>query len=284
MELIKNYQENDRLRASLNRLTEATFGFDFEEWYQSGFWQGQYIPYSFVEDGEIVANVSVNKMDFVIDGELRHYIQLGTIMTAEPFRGQGLCRKLMERVRKDYQDCDGVFLFANDRAKDLYPKFGFRPAKEFVRMKSVQSQGECEFLPFDMEDEDNWIEMSAAIRQSVPNDKLWMKNLGLNMFYLTGIFNESVYYMPDEELYVVAELEDGVLTLHQMFAPFEVDIDAVVEAFGEGVTDVVLGFTPLSDEGFTLEELSEEDTTLFLLGDFHEFESGRWTFPTLSHA
>lgn len=53
----------------------------FENWYQSGFWNDKYIPYSILADGKIISNVSVNIIDCSINGNERRFIQLGTIMT-----------------------------------------------------------------------------------------------------------------------------------------------------------------------------------------------------------
>lgn len=286
MELAVGYQHNDRLRASLNRLTQATYGFDFEAWYQNGFWQGDYIPYSLVEDGEVVANVSVNRMEFDLMGQTKHYIQLGTVMTAEPYRNQGLSRRLMEHILAEYQGkADGIYLFANDGVLDFYPKFGFRTGREYQYFKQVNNPKECLFLPVDMEDSDNWITVSSAIRNSVPNDALWMKNLGLDLFYLTDMMADCLWYLPGEELYAVAEIEGERLMLHQVFAPYEVNLDAVIEAFGGEIREVYLGFVPLDQTGFQWDECKEEDTTLFLLGDDLEvIEQKKLMFPTLSHA
>ena len=45
-EVIKNYRNNDALRRSFNRLAGDTFGLDFEDWYQNGYWGENYNPYS----------------------------------------------------------------------------------------------------------------------------------------------------------------------------------------------------------------------------------------------
>jgi len=61
-EIRKNYRDNEGLRKSFNELANQTFGINFENWYQNGFWKDNYNPYSVVVDGEVVANVSVNKL------------------------------------------------------------------------------------------------------------------------------------------------------------------------------------------------------------------------------
>ena len=61
MEIIKDYRDHMGLRHSFNELAGRTFGLDFENWYQNGFWGDAYNPYSVVENGRVVANVSVNR-------------------------------------------------------------------------------------------------------------------------------------------------------------------------------------------------------------------------------
>ena len=54
MELVSDYMRDDTLRHALNDLTKRTFGFDFEAWVTGGYFEGDYIPYSFIEDGKNV--------------------------------------------------------------------------------------------------------------------------------------------------------------------------------------------------------------------------------------
>ncbi len=53
MEFIKDYAANDLLRKSLNELAVKTFGLDFEDWYQNGYWGDNYIPYSFLDSRQV---------------------------------------------------------------------------------------------------------------------------------------------------------------------------------------------------------------------------------------
>lgn len=85
-----NYKENNALRDSFNRLTEKTYGFNFKQWYEEGYWGDKYIPYSLSDGDKIVANISVNVMDFLILGEKKRFIQIGTVMTDEEYKGKGL--------------------------------------------------------------------------------------------------------------------------------------------------------------------------------------------------
>ena len=122
-----NYRDNDALRASFNELAGKVFGLSFENWYQNGFWKDNYIPYSVVIDGKVVANVSVNRCDVNYNGETKSLIQLGTVMTDPDHRGKGYARELMEKIISDYEGkVDGMYLFANDSVTSFYPLFGFK--------------------------------------------------------------------------------------------------------------------------------------------------------------
>jgi predicted N-acetyltransferase YhbS len=69
---------------------------DFEKWYQFGFWNNTYVCYSYIDQNEVIANVSVNKLDILIDGKESKTLQIGTVMTRPDYRGNGLSKSLME--------------------------------------------------------------------------------------------------------------------------------------------------------------------------------------------
>ncbi|MGL4337019.1 MAG: GNAT family N-acetyltransferase, partial [Turicibacter sp.] len=126
------YQDNESLRNSFNQLTEKTYGFEFKQWYEDGYWTDKYVPYSLIDGDQVVANVSVNIMDFLVRGEEKRFIQIGTVMTDESYRNQGLSKALIEIVLKEYEEkCDLIYLFANDSVIDFYPKFGFKKSEQY---------------------------------------------------------------------------------------------------------------------------------------------------------
>ena len=102
MELIKNYMKEDALRHKLNKLTQEVFGFDFEEWVKNNYFQGDYIPYSYLVEEEIVSNVSANLLRFNLMGEEVNLIQIGTVMTKNEFTDFGpLCDSLNQYTEED---------------------------------------------------------------------------------------------------------------------------------------------------------------------------------------
>ena len=134
-----------------------------------------------------------------------------------------------------------------------------------------------------MKNKDNWIIFLEAVKKSVYNDRFNGKNLGLIAFYTMN--SNLVYYLEKECCYAVAEVSKDTLFLHLIVADHKVDLDKVIDAFGPEVKKVVLGFTPINGEGYHLEEVQEENSTLFIRGKGLEvIEKKRLMFPVLSHA
>ncbi|MBS6196129.1 MAG: GNAT family N-acetyltransferase [Clostridiales bacterium] len=285
--VIKGYKNKEHQRNQFNHLAEKTFGLNFEDWYQNGFWREHYIPYSVFDGDRLAANVSVNIMDFICDGEEKHLIQLGTVMTDEAYRNRGLIRRLMEEIENDYgEKTDGMYLFANDSVLEFYPKFGYTAAAEYQYTKNVSITGTKTARQISMKSREDWAKLEEAMIHSVPNSRLEMKNnVGLLMFYVTKFMQENVYYIEEWNAWVAAEQEEGELMIHHILSDGSVELQKIIEAFGDSVTKVRLGFTPIHTEGFALEELREEDTTLFVKGSgIPDIADKKLMFPTLSHA
>ena len=285
MNIIHGYRHDKALRDSFNALAEQTFGLNFEGWYQNGFWGDNYDPHSIVIDGEVAANVSVNRTDLVFGGKRYHILQLGTVMTAPEHRGKGYGRAIMDYIEKAYADADGIYLFANDTVVDFYPRFGFRPAREMAYSKSFGLTGECKTEQVLMDGPAAWEKLAAAMEKSTFREGCPMvDNPGLIFFYVSLFLQEAVYFIPHLDAWVIAEPEEGSLTIHNIFADSAVTIEDVARAFGN-VDRVHLGFAPADPTGWEISELREEDTHFFVKGAvFEEFEERGLRIPSLSHA
>ncbi|WP_066498821.1 GNAT family N-acetyltransferase [Abyssisolibacter fermentans] len=283
--LVKNYKDDDKLRKSFNELTRKTFGFDFEQWYQQGYWQERYIPYSLLCDDVIVANVSVNTIDFLVNGELKHTIQIGTVMTDELYRNQGLITYLMETVFKEYEKrSDLIYLFANDSVLDFYPKYGFKKADEYQYIKQLKKKETAYVIrKLDMNDENDKNTFTRLASNAIPISKISMvDNFGLIMFYCSSFMKDNIYYIKDLDIAVVAGYDGNKLYLQDVFSEKDFNLEIVInELVNQENMTVTLGFTPLEDESYSIEILNEEDTTLFVKGNNI---IGKSMFPILSHA
>lgn len=287
-EIINNYRNNTTLRQSFNKLAEKTFGINFEDWYQKGFWGDDYNQYSIVIDGNVAANISVNKTDMVADGVVRHFLQLGTVMTDEAYRNRGLSRSIMERIQADYDGkVDGIYLFANDSVLEFYPKFGFKQSKEYQYSKKVSNTKERQINKVDMNNDSTREDFVNAINSNVFESRLYMvNNSGLIMFYAAGFMQDNVYYHKDTDTYVIADAEGERLYIHNVFSRKSVELDAVIGLFGKEIKEVTLGFVPMETSDYDAVEIQGEDEcTLFIKGECLEIiEKEKLRIPSLAHA
>lgn len=299
MRFIKNYMHDSSLRQELNDLTQETFGFDFESWVTNGYYEGDYIPYSYEENGKLIANVSVNRMEFIQNGQEKCYIQLGTVMTREECRKQGYAKKLMEKVLSEYVGkCDGLYLFANLDVLEFYEKMGFSKGvqyrytlkndvkSELQQKASKQDAAKC-FELVNPTDEFHKVNYMEAVRHSAVNSALEQKNkYGLQMFYTSGM--EQVYYSDKLDCYVVMEEQDHTLYLQSIICKKKVPLEDVLSLIPGEYTSIVLGFTPCMEDAHLFESQiydGEDDYRLFFYGEeLKKMETERLYFPEFSHA
>lgn len=108
---------------------------------------------------------------------------------------------------------------------------------------------------------------------------------GLVLFYVTKFMQDNVYYSKAHRAYLIAEEEGEELFVHGVFAETPIEPSDIAKTFGQNIKKVRLGFTPFDTAGYTLREVKEEDTTLFLKGEgFGFWAADKLMFPTLAHA
>ncbi|WP_270087988.1 GNAT family N-acetyltransferase [Sphingobacterium sp. SYP-B4668] len=96
------YQSQVELRMEFNRMTNEFWGFDFERYYQSGFWDENCIIYSLFDGDRIVSHTTLSILDSKVKGDTLQIGQLGTVMTDPAYQRRGLARFLMEEIQRDY--------------------------------------------------------------------------------------------------------------------------------------------------------------------------------------
>lgn len=292
MELIYDYMKNDVLRHALNALTQKTFGFDFEDWVANGYFEGDYIPYSFIEDGKILSNVSANRMCFMQNGVQKNYIQIGTVMTDGTYRYQGLARKLIAHVIKEYGgECDGIYLFADLGALDFYRKTGFKEGLQYqYRLKRdyvKKSEKKNSFQAADKSDGQLKLKYMETVRKGAVNASLeQMNKFGLQMFYTSDLSN--IYYADDIDCFVVMEMWDDTLMLQSVISKEHLPLKNIISHIDMEYHCLKLGFSPCAEDAYMFEASAydgEDDYRLFYRGKgLESIEKEKLFFPQLSHA
>lgn len=289
-EFVSDYRHQESLKESFNALAMRTFELDFRGWYNKGYWNDNYIPYSFVDDGKVIANASINKMSIILKGKRFNGIQIGTVMTDENYRNQGLATQLMQHVMKEHENtCDFLYLFANDTVLDFYPKFGFTRLHE------------SEFS-LDLEKSCIRVNVDAKVKQLTPANDLallekYAKNRHVNskildvehnesllMFYFTLVFQEAIYYVEDLETIVLMEEEEHTLRIFDIISLQAPDVEAVLATIVKETTKrVVFSFTPdFTIEGLTATIMPNDDDALFVFSK-KPLLKGSFKFPLTSH-
>ncbi len=280
-------RKDDNYRMSFNELTERTFGFNLEQWYQDGYWKNQYIPYSLMADNKVVSNVSVNIMNMNVYGKTKQLIQLGTVMTDVAYRNQGLLRVLLEKVIADWKTkCDYIYLFANESVLDLYPKFGFTKFNQFQCTKLISKNREGRSVKkLIMSNKYDREYVFDKAKTSFPIAQISMlDNAELIMFYCTLFQKDNVYYIRELDTVIVANFEYDTLEIYEVFCNKEdVSLDKILfYMLREETTKVKLYFTPKETESYKFTPLEED--TLFILGSDTMLQNNRnFMFPILSH-
>jgi GNAT superfamily N-acetyltransferase len=259
---VKGYRDQQELRKSFNDLAKLVFGINFESWYEKGYWTDKYIPFSFLNGDKVVANVSVNLLDILIDGEVKCGIQIGTVMTHPDYRNLGLSKKLMNRVLDEYDgDYELMYLFANDTVLDFYPKFGFQTLDETAYSMSYAprvNDSKSAIRKLNGERDEDLQFIYEFSKKKVPISRTFgtLHTEELLQFYCIYVFTNDIYYLESEEVIVLyQENDENELHLYDVIAQNEVRFEDILHVIAsERTKKVVFHFTMDEREGLALEK------------------------------
>lgn len=284
--LHKQIKDNSVLRSSFFSLAKQVFDLTFAPWFQAGYWTQRYIPYVIAEEDTVAANASVNIMDTSWHGIFRRYIQIGTVMTAPAYRNQGLARCLLETILYEWKEqCDCIYLFANDSVLDFYPKFGFVPSQQYqYTMPVTCAAGDFKKLDMDCDSDRNLLKQ--CYQRSNPFAELPMQNnYGLLMFYCGSFLKDCVYYSRALDMVCIASQEGSTLLCHDIYGAPTCTVQQVIcRMAAPGTKQVQLGFTPKDTQGCICSPIDSDETLFVLDGGENLFKDNYISFPELSHA
>lgn len=285
MELIDHYMQDDVKRQQLNQLTQKVFGFDFESWYINGYYSEDYIPYSLVEAGQMIANVSCNRMIFQQNGLVRHYIQIGTVMTDPCYRRQGLGTLLLSHVIQQYQQqCDGIYLFANLSALDFYRQAGFQLGLQYQAVLKSPVPAKKGLKPIDAQLGPKY---RSYVKHSAVNAALEQLNkYSLQMFYTANLAH--VYYDSDLDCFLVMDQDQDTLVIKSLISPHPLSLKTVLSHIDIPYQQLQLGFSPCQKDAWMFKMVpfdGQDDYRLLYLGKtLASIEREQLFFPLFSHA
>ncbi|WP_062109584.1 GNAT family N-acetyltransferase [Bacillus niameyensis] len=279
LKFIKDYRDHASLRKSFFELANSVFGIDFKKWYESGFWGGSYIPFSYVDEGRVVANVSLNVLDLLVDGKQHTALQIGTVMTEPHYRNRGLSKSLLNRVLEEYKNkCDFIYLFANQSVLDFYPKFGFNKVEEFQYTTDFSSDQKVKNKLYKLDSEKiadlHFIYEFAKERVPVSQRFATLNSQGIFMYYCLNVFCDNLYYLDSEDAIVIFNKAENQIDIFDIISKNEMNINRILNTIvGKGRKKIVFHYTP-DYEGMIFERNPIQcDDTLFVL------TNGNYIFP-----
>jgi len=249
LQFIKDYKNDEKMRKSFNALAHKIFSIDFEEWYQNGFWDHYYIPFSYADGHHVIANVSVNILNLMIDGKIKKAVQIGTVMTDPDYRTQGLSAALIHKVIEEYEKkSDFIYLFANQSVLDFYPKFGFKAVDEYEFSMHYYPN---EILNVKLRkldvmniDDLNFIHQFVSERNPA-SQKFSTDSLGIFMFYCLHVFPNDIYYLENENVIVLFKKEHDHIHIFDIVSRNEIDIQKVLPKIADHtIRKIVFHYTP----------------------------------------
>lgn len=283
LEFVKDYRDQEDLRRSFSALAKKTFGIDFEKWFEAGGWNGNYIPYSYTDQGQVVANVSVNTMELIIEGQMHKAIQIGTVMTEMSYRRKGLASNLLRKVLEDFDpEYDFYFLAADEDAVSLYESVGFSSlkTKKFIVKATEDLSSEVELERKEMslyallEHKSRALPLSR--RLSAVGDE------HILAFYYTHGFKDSIYE-PYTDVLVIFEKEEGRLEIYDVLTPYKVDLFELLKRITPlDVNEIILHFTP--EEAFEGLKIQEDEGGWMIRSKGELKLPENLVFPSISQA
>lgn len=283
---VNNALNDNVIRNSYFQLAKKIYKLKFDQWYQSGYWDDRFIPYTIMHDDITVSSVAVCINDISWQGQQKRYVQISTVMTLPEYRNKGLNRYLMETVVSEWKDkCDAIYLLSNDSVVDFYPKFGFEEFKEFQYSKPI-SKVNSAYRKLDIEVPEDWDLIMRNYKLGNPFSELKVDNLCQFVFHCIQFVTQDIYYVEQYDAVVVAKYDNNQVICYAVFADGKIQMDDILSIMADEDTDTIcLGFTPISKEGYKIEESKEEDTHLFVRnGKENIFRDNKVIFPLLSRA
>ncbi|KGP78541.1 MULTISPECIES: GNAT family N-acetyltransferase [unclassified Paenibacillus] len=262
----KDYRNNEALRTSFFELAANTFDLKFENWYKQGFWGERYIPFSFVDGDQVIANVSVNILEFIIHAEKKKAIQIGTVMTHPNYRGKGLSARLMNKVLEEYENkYDYMYLFANESVLDFYPKFGFKPVEEHLfsmnyTAKKSPEPANIQKLDVTNAEDLRLIHKFASERLPVSQHFATNHTQGIFMFYCLNVFSDDIYYLENENVIVIYKKEKHNIDLFDVVSLNKIHMTDILHQIADEDTEkITFHFTPDATDHIVLKSTITND-------------------------
>ncbi|MGH1364202.1 MAG: GNAT family N-acetyltransferase [Calditrichia bacterium] len=282
MRFVTNYASDTVLRDSLNKLSLKIFGFTVLKENDL-----HYMPFSFVDNGKIVANVSVGTFHQCINGKKQIAYMVQTVCTMPDYRKQGLIRRLFQQVDSYINAQNGsAFLLANRNLADFYQQFNFMPiemAGHFEASPPITVFHPSQVSNVDIRRASDASRLAEYVRRrtSISNVYGDIEQNWLFLWYCDNLFKNDIYYIAELDVFVIYKIEGQFLKLFDIVGKVIPTIEKLYPYIAtEAVQKIKYYFTPDKLSSGYMAVVNKEDY-LFTRGNF-ELPKGVFTVPMLA--
>ena len=266
MRPIRQNQSDPEFESLFNDLMTEVFGFSFAPWHRLGLWGPGYECRGLIEDGRLMANVSISKMDLLVGGRPFRVHQFGAVAVRESCRGRGLAARLINEALADYPGVP-AFLFANEEVLDFYPRFGFQRIYEHRPVLETVIDNDIPARPAAVGDPELAAALGRRARFSSVLDCVGSDSIRL--FHLLLNYQDAALTLPGGPLVTAVRLDRETLLLADVAAPGPVSFADLKKVLPfSGIRRVEFGFCP-DHLGLSpgWEKITDDQAPLFGRGD-----------------
>lgn len=215
------YWNDPQGRSSFISFIKAIHNVDFTQWNAAGYWDDDYIPFSYFHGDRVVANVCIYTMPAIVNGEKCRIAQVSGVGTLPEYRLRGLNRKL-HGIALDWalNEHRFAFLYSDADAMPFYSKVGFSAVSDyaaFARLPGTTPRDGLTKLDLRERSELNAVYDLACARSAI-SSALANFNPKLVMYHAIYRLRERAYRIADLDTVVFIERTGTKLIVYDVLA------------------------------------------------------------------
>lgn len=290
LEFRSHYFQDVDARKAFKRFLVAQHDLDLTTWEEAGFWDPNYVPFSFFLGDEVIASTCVYSLPMRVAGQDCRVAQLSSVATRSDYRRQGLNLELTAHARTWWQEQghEFCFLFADEGAFPFYAACEFSPTPQsrFVIEAPIVSRRQSPSpMPLDPNDDSHRALLCDLVERRAPvSEVLSHQSFQLEMFHLLYDMSDQLLHLPHLDLVAVCQEKKGTLFLNDLIGPEIPILEDLLPALAQpSLNRIEVGFVPdLLEASYRAERCEDGDGTH--CDESFPFVNTPFRFPSTAHA
>ncbi|PFZ11427.1 GNAT family N-acetyltransferase [Bacillus pseudomycoides] len=287
--LSENFFVEESKKERLFQLFEEVFRIPIQtlqNFEANGFGDTTYKPFSYLQEGQVIANVSMFSLPMFVNGERIYAAGIQSVMTHPEYRRKGLMKQLLCKVLQEIDtkyECAILFT----EKPELYEPFGFRVVQEYLMTLSYENTlpRSSSLRKLNFYDEKD-MELIKEIIENAQQLSMEFSTLNYQSSFYFNMYdakwNEKLYYSKKLDALIVFEVKNQVLKLFGIFAQIFPILDDICAEISEPFTEIDFYFYPdeLGLEEVACKEFQSETYLMIRGGKKIDFKG--YKFPVLT--